>query len=250
MTKRKTRRVQASLRVDELASTLCRLFDVLEGVQFWIKDQAGRYCWVNRGFLLNYSLQGSEQVLGKTDFELSPPHLADQYRLDDERVLRGESIDGRVELVGGSDHSARWSVTHKLPVRDARGKVKGSAGVTWALDARAVAADVQDEAISRVVAAVRENCAAAWTNRAMARSANLSVRAFERRFRNLYRISPQVYVRQLRVRMATRALVYHSRPLAEIAAEFGYADQSHFTREFRRETSMTPGQYRRKFGSR
>ncbi len=42
--------------------------------------------------------------------------LANQYRIDDERVLRGERILSRIELVGRFDHTARWCVTSKAAV--------------------------------------------------------------------------------------------------------------------------------------
>jgi AraC family transcriptional regulator len=34
-------------------------------------------------------------------------------------------------------------------------------------------------------------------------------------------------------------------PLAEIALAAGFADQSHFTKTFRRSRGLTPGEYRR-----
>ena len=48
--------------------------------------------WVNRAFLINYTIDhggertslDSRDVLGKTDYDLSPAFLADQFRLDDE----------------------------------------------------------------------------------------------------------------------------------------------------------------------
>ena len=39
-----------------------------------------------------------------------------------------------------------------------------------------------------------------------------------------------------------------SAPLADIAADCGFADQSHLAREFRRFAAMTPAEYRRHFG--
>ncbi|MFM8804947.1 MAG: PAS domain-containing protein, partial [Planctomycetia bacterium] len=99
----------ATLRSD--AAGLAALFDEVAGVQCWIKDREGRYRWVNRGFLLNYALERVGDVVGRTDHDLSPAHLADQYRLDDERVLRGEPVDGRLELVGRFDRTAVWSRT-------------------------------------------------------------------------------------------------------------------------------------------
>lgn len=238
----------AALNIDGLSATIASLFDTLENVQFWIKDARGRYLWVNRAFLLNYSMERAEQVLGKTDFDLSPAYLADQYVSDDQRVLKGERINGRVELVGRFDHTASWSVTHKLPVKDARGRITGTVGITRLLSSRPAELDVHDASVSRSVSLIRKDCSAPWTNQALAKAANLSVRAFERRFQELFRVSPQRYIRQLRGRMACQTLVFTARTLAEIAAEFGYADQSHFTREFRRETSMTPGEYRKRFG--
>jgi hypothetical protein len=49
--------------------------------------------------------------IGKTDYDFSPPFLADQYRLDDEQVLAGNRIVDRIERVGESEGTAVWSVT-------------------------------------------------------------------------------------------------------------------------------------------
>ena len=35
---------------------LAALFDCLEDVLVWVKDREGRYCWVNRAFLINYAM--------------------------------------------------------------------------------------------------------------------------------------------------------------------------------------------------
>src|SRR5262245_15913819 len=74
---------------------MAALFDCVDDVVVWIKDRVGRYCWVNRAFLINYSLDDRRDragpdlrdVIGKTDYDLSPAFLADQFRLDDEYVL-------------------------------------------------------------------------------------------------------------------------------------------------------------------
>ncbi|NBV87749.1 MAG: AraC family transcriptional regulator, partial [Verrucomicrobia bacterium] len=88
------------------------LLDFVEGVQCWVKDPNGVYCWVNRAFLLNYSSEASpEAVVGKTDYDLSPKHLADQFRLDDSEVLGGSTILNRLELVGRFDHVSNWCLT-------------------------------------------------------------------------------------------------------------------------------------------
>jgi transcriptional regulator GlxA family with amidase domain len=75
------------------------------------------------------------------------------------------------------------------------------------------------------------------------------VRAFERAFAAEYGVPPQHYLKRLRLQIASRRLVATRENLAEIAAACGFADQSHFTREFRRLTGMTPGKYRDAYGA-
>src|SRR5215510_6930045 len=89
-------------------SHFAELLDVLPDVLAWVKDRQGRYLWVNRAFLVQYSLDhqsGHEaasvaNVIGKTDYDLSPAFLADQFRLDDEQVLAGHRIVNRLERLG------------------------------------------------------------------------------------------------------------------------------------------------------
>jgi AraC-like DNA-binding protein len=234
-------------RLDAQAASLAGLFDFIEDFQFWVKDTAGRYRAVNRGFLLNYSLSNKADALGKTDFDFSPSHLASQFHLDDERVLAGEPVLNRVEVVGRFDHTAVWCVTNKVPLRNTRGQVVGTAGITRPLTDKMAENVVEDLAIARVLARLRECPTQQYQNAMLAKLAGLSVRAFERRFRKLFRLTPQHYIRRLRVRLACQALVYSGRRLADIAVAHGFADQSHFGREFRRETGMSPCAYRKRY---
>ncbi|MGK7935337.1 MAG: AraC family transcriptional regulator [Xenococcaceae cyanobacterium] len=56
-------------------------------------------------------------------------------------------------------------------------------------------------------------------------------------------IPPHSYQLQVRVQRAKNDLLTHH-PLAQIAAELGFCDQSHFTRCFKRIVGVTPGIYR------
>ena len=53
------------------------------------------------------------------------------------------------------------------------------------------------------------------------------------------------YVRNARLDWAARQLVQTDASLATLALEAGFADQSHFTRSFKRRTGLPPGKYRR-----
>jgi AraC family transcriptional regulator len=66
-------------------------------------------------------------------------------------------------------------------------------------------------------------------------------------FRAQYHCSVGDYVRRRRIEYACQQLSRSKSPLAEIALDAGFADQSHFTRVFRRLTGVTPAEYRRAF---
>lgn len=64
-------------------------------------------------------------------------------------------------------------------------------------------------------------------------------------FRRHHDCSPGTYLRRIRIREACRLLTETDRPLARIAGSLGFADQSHFTRAFKRSLGVPPGEYRR-----
>lgn len=66
-----------------------------------------------------------------------------------------------------------------------------------------------------------------------------------REFRKAHRCTLGEYVRKLRVDFARCRLIETDASLVEIACAAGFADQSHFTRTFKRHTGLAPGAYRR-----
>ena len=72
----------------------------------------------------------------------------------------------------------------------------------------------------------------------------LSPYHFSRSFKLALGIGPQRYVVQRRLERAKTLMRRTNQPLAWVAQEAGFADQSHLTSVFRRETGMTPGRFR------
>jgi AraC-like DNA-binding protein len=230
---------------------LAELFDCVEDVLAWVKDREGCYRWVNRAFLINFALDdrhgsgstGLQDVIGKTDYDLSPAFLADQFRLDDEYVLAGNRIVDRIELVGQPDGLTVWNLTNKIPLVDTDGSVVGTAGLTRNLGATRHGL-APGSGFGPVLAYLRDHYHTTVTNRQLAKLAHMSVRAFERKFQACFHLTPQKYLRKLRMRMASRALVYTRESMANVAIGCGFSDQSHFTREFRRHFGRSPRDYR------
>jgi AraC family transcriptional regulator len=72
----------------------------------------------------------------------------------------------------------------------------------------------------------------------------LSPYHFSRSYKEAAGVGPQRYVIQRRVERAKRLMRQTHQPLALIAREAGFADQSHFTIAFRSEIGVTPGRFR------
>jgi AraC family transcriptional regulator len=69
---------------------------------------------------------------------------------------------------------------------------------------------------------------------------------FARKFTLAMGISPHRYVSRVRLESAMAELAAGKLPLAEIALNAQFSSQASFTRAFRRATSMTPQEYRRR----
>lgn len=232
-----------TLHIGTATPEVAELLDFLQDM-FWVKDPEGRYCFVNVPFLLNFSLKDRSEIIGKTDFDFFDQVLANQYRIDDERVLRGTRIISRIELVGRFNHTARWCVTSKIPLRDKTGKIVGTAGVTREAQDHARLNRLGDSPLSAAIHYISQHYGDRIYTSELAKISGLSTSALHRQFLSAYKCSPHVYIRQLRIRMSCNTLVYSRKSIAAIASEFGFADQSHFTREFSRVMGETPSSYR------
>lgn len=101
-------------------------------------------------------------------------------------------------------------------------------------------------AMPRVLAYLRRNSARRVTLEEAAAQAHLSPAYFSRLFRARTGRTFSDYINRLRVEHAKRLLSQPEMDMAQIAAQAGFYDQSHFTRAFKGVTGQTPGVYRRR----
>ncbi|MBY8826419.1 helix-turn-helix domain-containing protein [Sphingomonas colocasiae] len=74
----------------------------------------------------------------------------------------------------------------------------------------------------------------------------LSPASVSRGFHRAFGVSPKRFRMEVRVRRALRAITRTDEPLAELAADLGFADQAHMTRALRSITGTTPAGLRAK----
>ncbi len=101
-------------------------------------------------------------------------------------------------------------------------------------------------AIARAQSLIDDDPAAAITLADLAEVADLSRFQVVRGFAKSFGLTPHAYLVQRRIDMVRR-LIARGMPLAEAAAEGGFADQSHMTRIFARKYGLSPGAYAQSF---
>ena len=96
----------------------------------YIKDLSGHKTLANPAELKNMGFKTEAEAIGKTDFEIYPQELAAGYFANDQAVIQsGQPLinhEEKVIIPGGETH---WSLSSKIPLRDATGTIIGLVGM-------------------------------------------------------------------------------------------------------------------------
>lgn len=223
------------------------LFESLPGVYFYAKDDRGRLVRANRALVELRGLRDESELVGRSDSDLHPRHLAERYAAEDRAVIAsGRPLADQVWLIPDRRGVLNWYLSTKVPLFDRRGRAVGVAGMFRDLrkfetsyrpyrDMDAVLRRVLDSYSERIVVGD------------LAASVGLSVSQFDRRFKATFGMTPREYVLRVRVDAAIHLLVTTSRAVSRIAADCGFYDQSSFGKQFRKRAGTTPADYRGRY---
>jgi len=93
----------------------------------YIKDKAGRYTLVNTRYEELFEVRNAE-IRGKTDYEILPKNVADQFLASDSQVLKELRSLQLEEHIQQSDGSHTYLAV-KFPIYDESGKISGVCGI-------------------------------------------------------------------------------------------------------------------------
>ena len=220
------------------------LFDCLGDLVFFIKNRRGEYVVVNQTLVERCGRRKKSELIGRRADELFPAPLGAGYRAQDESVFRnGAAIRNQLEIHFYAAGGRGWCLTNKLPLRDRAGLVIGLMGVSKDLSAANIRS--RDYArVARVVKHIQNQYGAPLRVRDLAAMAGLSLYQFEQRIRAIFQLTAGQFIQKVRLENAMHRLRDAALPVARIALDCGYSDQSAFTRQFRQTTGMTPTNYR------
>jgi AraC-like DNA-binding protein len=227
------------------ASLFHRLFDYIPGVYFFAKDAHGHLMLASRGLVTRYEMRDAEEILGRTDFDLNPRIMAQEYVNDDKHLVEGKvPVVERLELWWNRMGLADWFMVTKLPIRDRRGRVQGVMGILRRPD-EAERRLPTFQTVAKAVEMIRRDMGGRVVMAEVAAACGQSLRQLQRQFRAAFGITPQEFLIKTRLLAATRLLEETQMTAAEISEQCGFVDASSFTQHFRARLGATPMAYRR-----
>ncbi|MCB1207043.1 MAG: AraC family transcriptional regulator [Verrucomicrobiae bacterium] len=226
------------------------MLDVLEripGALFMIKDLDSRYVYMSRGLREAIHIEPGQEVVGKTDFDLFPKIVAQNFRENDLKVFReGLPLVNEIHAAIFFRHTPLWAISSKYPLRDRDGCIIGLITINEPYEKVAGG----DEELIRLLPAVEhltKRYAEPFVLATLARSCGYSERHFLRLFKRRLHQSPGQFLEQVRLFHALDAVRHSNHSIARIAGECGYYDPSVFVKRFKRFVGTTPLKCRREF---
>ena len=125
--------IERSQAEHELAKERDLLHTLLDNLpdRIYFKDHRSRFIRINRALTTLFRLSRPEEAYGKTDADFYGPEHAQEALEDEVRVMQtGEPVLNKIEFETMTDGSRSWSLTTKLPLRDRKGRIVGTCGIS------------------------------------------------------------------------------------------------------------------------
>ena len=101
------------------------------------KDTESRYVRINKTKVIALGLKNSDEVFGKTDFDVfGAAHSQQAMDAEKEMIKSGTSVSDKEELIKFKDGRVSWGSTSRIPLRNEEGEIMGGLVITWDITER------------------------------------------------------------------------------------------------------------------
>ncbi|MGJ3246545.1 MAG: PAS domain S-box protein [Elainellaceae cyanobacterium] len=114
----------------------------------WLKDREGRFIAVNEPFARSCKMK-TDDIVGKTDFDIWAPELAQKYRNDDLEVMASGQQKYAEEPLVNQAGDALWIETIKNPIYNEFNDVIGTTGIAQDITERKLAEQTLKESLEK-----------------------------------------------------------------------------------------------------
>lgn len=220
------------------------LFDQLADLTFFIKNAKGQYIVVNQTLANRCGFQSKEDLIGRTPEDVYPNPFGQEYRQQDEKILnRGMPIINKLEIQIAPSLDLCWCLTTKVPLHGRDRSIVGIAGVSR--DLKPYNKKSEDYGrIAKSVNYIKEHYSESLKVDELAEMADLSTYQYEQRMQKIFSLTAGQFIQKTRIEAALWQLRETENPAIHIALDCGYADQSAFSRQFKKTTGFSPVRYR------
>ena len=104
----------------------------------------------------------------------------------------------------------------------------------------------ENRSIQKIISYLKQNYQKEITLKGLGKIAGYSPNHLQHIFTNVMGFSPQAYLEKIRIDHAKFLLSQSDTPLADIAYECGFSSQSYFSKIFKKNTFLTPYEFRQK----
>jgi PAS domain S-box-containing protein len=106
----------------------------------YFKDRESRFLRVSRSKALTIGLENPEAAIGKTDADHFHSQHATAALADEQEIMRtGRALVGKEEEVIWPDGHSTWVLVNKAPLRDRKGQIIGTMGISHDITAKKLA---------------------------------------------------------------------------------------------------------------